>query len=176
MNMMRPASLRSGDRGFSLIEMLVVLLVAAGLSVGVGALYRIVAEALHRREEVTRIGDILLNLHAIAASLDHEPGLLRLTVPEPGRVSLVPGSTGAPGPVTLSLVDMRLTWAGLPDRDDGALILTSFDIARRRYLVGQDALQWRDEPLPPVRALRLDLERGGRHWETMLWMAPGDGL
>lgn len=173
--MSRTARPGSGELGFSLIEMLVVLLVAAGLSVGVGALYRLVAEALQRREEVTQIGDALVSLRAISTALDHEPGLAVLAVPTMGTVSLLPSSTATIPAVTLSLFDRTLTWAGLMDRDDGTLALASFDKVRFRYLVGQNAPQWRDEPLPPIRALRLDLEHGSRHWETMLWMAPGDG-
>lgn len=173
--MSRPAPSGSHGLGFSLVEMLVVLLVAAGLSVGVGALYRIVAEALQRHEEVTEIGDALVSLHALSTALDHVPSLDALSVPTTGEVSLLPSSTDAVPAVTLGLSDKTLTWAGLIDRDDGTLALTSFDRVRFRYLVGRDALQWRDEPLTPIRALRLDLERGSRHWETMLWMAPGDG-
>jgi prepilin-type N-terminal cleavage/methylation domain-containing protein len=173
--MPRPAPSAPDDRGFSLIEMLVVLLVAAGLSVGVGALYRIVAEALQRRGEVVAISEALVSLHAISTALDHEPSLVTLSVPKPGHVSLLQSSTGTAGQVTLSLVDGTLAWAGLTDRDNGKLALTGFDTVHFRYLVGQDALQWRNEPLPPIRALRLDLERGIRHWETMLWMAPGGG-
>lgn len=173
--MSRPAAPKPDDLGFSLIEMLVVLLIAAGLSLGVGALYRIVAEALDRRAELTAVGDALIGLHAIAGELDQMPDLDTAGIQNSGPLSIELASRSTAVAVTLGLADKSLIWTGLPYRDDGKLSLNQFDSMRFRYLVGRDALEWRDEPLPPIRAIRLDLQRDSRHWETMLWMAPGDG-
>ena len=162
----------TGNLGFSLVEVLVVLLVAGAISTGIGALYHMVAEAMDRRQELVAISDTLLRLHGLAEALDHEPDLDQLEVDATGTVALSALSDPQGERVWMELRDEALTTRGLPGMRDSSLSLAGFDTHALTFLSGRGQLEWRSEPLDPVVAARLDLGRGGRRWEVMLWMAP----
>lgn len=161
-----------GSPGFSLVEVLVVLLVAGAISTGIGALYRLTAEAMDRRQELVAIGDTLLRLHGLAEALDDEPELDHLAVTWNGSITLSALTDPQRDAVSMALQDRALITKGLPGRPDSSLSLARFDTQTMTFLSGRGRLEWRTETPDPVFAARLDLGRGGRRWEVMLWMAP----
>lgn len=162
----------TGNLGFSLIEVLVVLLVAGAISTGIGALYHMVAAAIDRRQELVAIGDALLQLHGLAEALDHEPDLDHLQVDAAGTMALSALSDPQGERVVMALQGQALITTGLSGMRDSGLSLSRFDTRALTFLSGRGQLEWRSDSLDPVVAVRLDLGSGGRRWEVMLWMAP----
>lgn len=162
--------------GFSLVEVLVAIAIAAGLIVGLGALLTNVGELGSRAEENNRILEALIEINAF-----------RTFVSTPAPVTLTQASTSgfviAPDPaeqqpvqsteisVASATAEAKLHYT----RGDAsaAVDLSAFESISIEYLsVSAQTFAWQQALLADsgVQAARLVLRRAGRTWRPLIWM------
>lgn len=157
------------DSGFSMVEMLVALAIAALLAIASGSLIALGAGTKERVEDVAQIEAALVSLNsiaALAASELHD----RIEVADADGFSL----SGEGQPLRF---DLKAKLLGLRDGDaQNQVDLAAFDTARFEYLVDEpQGGRWLDGRSTSQRELvgaRLTLRHGSRTWRPLVWARP----
>ena len=175
-----PGEMRAepGDRaaGFSLVEVLVAIAIAAGLIVGLGALLTNVGELGSRAEENNRILEALVEINAFRAFVSTPAPAIAVQAstsgfviaPDPGEQQPVQSAEIS---VAGANTEAELHYA----RGDAsaAVDLSAFESISIEYLsVSAQTFAWQQALLADseVQAARLVLRRGARIWRPLIWM------
>ncbi len=173
---MSDAPFSSADAGFSLLELLVALAIAALVAMVIGGLFVVTATLRGRVAETARIEAALVDLQGLTQVMSSDLGL-HLERASPAGFDLAPATADA----AATTVGFRLIGAAASSVAQltrktlvAAASLSTFEDVGLEYLVSKPAggADWERQPdstVAPVGA-RLLLKLHDRVWRPLLWI------